>query len=120
MVGVLFQRATPDNPADPTVAELLTHVSDDGSHGAGSTVTVQPGSLWDDASGYFAWQGSLTTPPCSGGVRWMLQREVRAVSQEQCAAFKEHAGYLHGNARPTQPLNGRTVNVYQPGGGGVA
>lgn len=113
VVGVLFKHASPSSPPDPTVAKLLAHVAADGGR---ERVAVKPWSLIDRGSGYYEWRGSLTTPPCTGDVRWMLQREVRTVSAEQCAAFRKHVGTFPGNARPTQPLNGRAVRIYQPRG----
>jgi carbonic anhydrase len=52
------------------------------------------------------YQGSLTTPPGTEGVSWFVMTEPVTLSKEQIAAFRR----IHdGNARPTQPLNGRTV-----------
>ena len=76
VLGVLFQHAAPGDPADAAVAKLLTHINDEGGKGGKHEVTVQPGALWEDTSGYWEWKGSLTTPPCTGDVRWMLQRRV--------------------------------------------
>jgi carbonic anhydrase len=56
--------------------------------------------------GYFAFVGSLTTPPCSEGVRWFVLKEPVTVSKAQIAAFRK---LYHMNARPVQPLNGRVV-----------
>jgi len=56
--------------------------------------------------GYFAFAGSLTTPPCSEGVRWFVLKEPVAVSKAQIAAFRK---LYNMNARPVQPLNGRVV-----------
>lgn len=115
MLGVFFQHATPEHPADPAVTKLLKHIEDTGK--AKDKVTVDAGSLWDPTAGYFQWTGSLTTPPCSGGVYWLLQATPRRVAAEQVAAFTKHEGGYPGNARPTQPLNGRRVRVHEPTGG---
>lgn len=55
---------------------------------------------------YYAFQGSLTTPPCSEGVRWQVLQQPVAISVGQFAAFK---GLYPMNARPIQPLHGRRV-----------
>lgn len=55
---------------------------------------------------YFKYMGSLTTPPCSEGVRWQVLQQPIEVSHEQIVAF--HKLYKF-NARPVQPLNGRKV-----------
>ena len=55
---------------------------------------------------YYAFKGSLTTPPCSEGVRWQVLKQTQDISVEQFAAFK---GPYPLNARPVQPLHGRKV-----------
>ncbi|KAL5546403.1 hypothetical protein UlMin_006090 [Ulmus minor] len=64
---------------------------------------------------YYRYSGSLTTPPCSENVIWTLLHEVRTVSKEQVEVLKKavYPGY-EKNARPTQPLNGRKVFLYNP------
>lgn len=56
---------------------------------------------------YYRFSGSLTTPPCSEGVRWLVMKQPVEVSQPQIDAFK--AVMHHPNNRPVQPLNGRVV-----------
>jgi carbonic anhydrase len=55
---------------------------------------------------YYTYTGSLTTPPCSQGLKWIILKEKMAVSSSQLNAFEERHGI---NARPIQPLNGRIV-----------
>ena len=50
--------------------------------------------------------GSLTTPPCSEGVRWTIMDTPIEASREQIAAFMN---IMHHNNRPVQPLNGRVI-----------
>jgi carbonic anhydrase len=56
--------------------------------------------------GYFKFDGSLTTPPCSEGVRWQVLKQPVEVSKAQVAAFRK---LYKMNARPVQPLNGRAI-----------
>jgi len=56
--------------------------------------------------GYYRFTGSLTTPPCSEGVKWQIMKEPVEISHAQLAAF--HKLYK-ANARPIQPLYARTV-----------
>ena len=60
-----------------------------------------------DATGYFHYEGSLTTPPCSEGVRWYVRKAPTEFSKEQIAAFT--AVYDHNN-RPVQPLGDRVLS----------
>ena len=56
---------------------------------------------------YFQFNGSLTTPPCSEGVRWIVMKNTITASREQIMAFERLM--KHHNNRPVQPLNGRLV-----------
>ena len=57
---------------------------------------------------YYAFMGSLTTPPCSEEVRWQVLKTPVEISAAQLAAFRK---LYRMNARPVQPLNGRKVMV---------
>lgn len=56
---------------------------------------------------YYRFSGSLTTPPCSEGVRWILMKTPMTASKEQIETFKK--AVKHHNNRPVQPLNGRLI-----------
>jgi carbonic anhydrase len=58
-----------------------------------------------DTSSY-RYIGSLTTPPCTEGVKWIVLRSTMAVTMKQFAAFKK---IFPMNARPLQPINARSV-----------
>lgn len=55
---------------------------------------------------YFRYTGSLTTPPCSEGVRWFVLKTVSHVSQAQVANF---VGLIGEDARGPQPQNARLI-----------
>lgn len=55
---------------------------------------------------YFTYMGSLTTPPCTEGVLWMVLKSPVQISPEQIATF---AHLYPMNARPIQPANGRLI-----------
>lgn len=56
---------------------------------------------------YVRYNGSLTTPPCTEGVTWIVLKQVMSVSKEQADAFRKLM--KHPNNRPVQPLNGRVI-----------
>lgn len=62
---------------------------------------ILPGSL-----GYATFMGSLSTPPCTEGVQWVVLKQSVTVSAEQLAIF---ARRYPGNARPLQPAHGRLI-----------
>jgi carbonic anhydrase len=55
---------------------------------------------------YFTYMGSLTTPPCSEGVLWMVMQQPVTVSSEQIEVF---ARLYPMNARPLQQASGRLI-----------
>jgi len=55
---------------------------------------------------YYHWDGSLTTPPCSEGVKWYLLKGTQTVTKEQVDKFIKIIGK---NNRPIQPINERTI-----------
>lgn len=68
--------------------------------------SLELASLLPADAGYYTFMGSLTTPPCTEGVLWMVMREPLTVSAEQIATFAR----LHPmNARPVQRTAGRLI-----------
>jgi carbonic anhydrase len=59
---------------------------------------------------YYQFMGSLTTPPCSEGVLWLVMKTPIQISKEQHKLFTQLYAF---NARPVQPLNGRAVREAQ-------
>ncbi len=65
------------------------------------------GDLLPAERDYYRFDGSLTTPPCSEGVVWLVMKQPVSASKEQIQRFAEVMG--HPNNRPIQPLNARVV-----------
>jgi carbonic anhydrase len=55
---------------------------------------------------YYTYMGSLTTPPCSEGVLWMVMQQPVTISQSQINIF---AKLYPMNARPIQSASGRLI-----------
>ncbi|WP_426038477.1 carbonic anhydrase family protein, partial [Brevundimonas sp. DC300-4] len=65
---------------------------------------LDPNGLLPAGRDFFRYEGSLTTPPCSETVDWVVLCAPITVSQDQVDAFER----LHpGNTRPIQPLHRR-------------
>ena len=56
---------------------------------------------------YYRYSGSLTTPPCTEGVRWLVMKRQISASKEQIDQFVNIMG--QPNNRPIQPINARTA-----------
>jgi len=69
---------------------------------------VNPGGMLPSDRGYWTYAGSLTTPPCTEGVRWFVFEQELDISREQLNAF---AALYKMNARPTQDLHGRKIEA---------
>ncbi len=73
-----------------------------------TNVTIDATNLLPENKGYYRFQGSLTTPPCSEEVIWLVLKTPVKIGDDEIAAF----GKIYPmNARPTQPLNGRAVQA---------
>lgn len=76
-----------------------------------TTVTLNPGRLRPASRGYYTYEGSITTPPCSETVRWIVMDKPIQASPDQLAALRKQ--YDH-NARPLQPRENRALRHVTP------
>ncbi|MEM7758708.1 MAG: carbonic anhydrase family protein [Cyanobacteria bacterium P01_A01_bin.40] len=65
--------------------------------------------LPENSQQYYRYQGSLTTPPCSEIVTWLVLKQPVAVSRSQIERFLQVIG---NNARPVQALNNRAISEF--------
>ncbi|WP_424411413.1 carbonic anhydrase [Pasteurella sp. PK-2025] len=71
------------------------------------TTAFNPAKLIPKKRDYYRFSGSLTTPPCSEGVSWLVLKHYDTISQPQVNAFST---LMHGhNNRPVQPINARVI-----------
>lgn len=101
--GVMFRGGGPTNKAWKPVLDVITKATAD--PGATST-TADLNALLPKDRRSFRYEGSLTTPPCSEGVAWTVFTKPVVLSSAQLNNLLEA---YQGNARPVQPLNGRSV-----------
>jgi len=69
-------------------------------------IMIDVNALLPETRTYFTYMGSLTTPPCSEGVRWIVLKTPVEVSFNQVAVFSK---LYSMNARPIQPSHGRLI-----------
>ncbi len=103
VVGVLFEKGAGNAALAPVVARLPKNAGPERVH---AEISVDAAKLLPADKGYYTFEGSLTTPPCSEGVRWMVLKTPVTASAAQLEAIK---AIVHHNARPVQPLHGRVV-----------
>ena len=71
--------------------------------GMGFTIAEGPEVELD----YYNFEGSLTTPPCTEGVNWIVFKKQENISKAQVKKFSKTLGF--NNNRPIQKLNGREI-----------
>ncbi|KAM9374798.1 receptor-type tyrosine-protein phosphatase gamma [Phaethornis superciliosus] len=119
-MAVFFQVSQRDNPAlDPIIHGLKGVVHHE------KETFLDPFVLRDllptSLGSYYRYAGSLTTPPCSEIVEWIVFRKPVPISYHQLEAFysiftteqQDHVKsveYLRNNFRPQQSLNNRKVS----------
>jgi carbonic anhydrase len=105
VVGVFLVQGG-DNPAfGPLLSDLP---KEKGARKDDATVTVDLAKLLPANRTYLAYDGSLTTPPCTEGIRWYVLQTPGGLTGEQMGAFVSLPHMTPSN-RPAQPLAGRKV-----------
>ena len=77
---------------------------------ASEKVTINAARLLPASRAYYGFAGSLTTPPCSEGVTWLVLATPVELSASQISRFVK---IYSSNARPLQALNGRAITLHK-------
>jgi carbonic anhydrase len=104
VIGVFLKEGKPNE----LIQTLLANLPAKEGEKTVKDIRLNASALSPTDKSYYHYSGSLTTPPCSEGVNWYVLKTPIEVSQEQIAKF---ASVYSGNARPTQPLNQRVIEV---------
>ncbi len=104
VVGVMFSATEGEHPIDPYVSTIPPEPG--GSISGSNLVDMQ--KLIPLGSKRYRYEGSLTTPPCSEGVQWVVMQDSQPVGRAALAAYTNR---YPANNRPVQPLNDRTVTL---------
>ena len=104
VIGQLYEIGKTENAFIQTlIDEGLPEL--DGDETVSGTV-IDVGDAFKTLRTYYSYSGSLTTPPCSETVNWVVLAQAHIITMEQADAFRDILG---NNFRPEQALNGRTV-----------
>lgn len=103
VVGILLQEGAQNDAYASFIENLPIEKSDVKDAG----VTVDAADLLPTVQTTFRYSGSLTTPPCTEGVYWLLMTTPVELSSEQLNKFESI--FDEGNNRPIQPLNDRPL-----------
>lgn len=107
VIGVLFE-AGKANSALKGVWKHLPKKA--GTKHAVAEISVDAAKILPSNRSYYHYFGSLATPPCSEGVKWMVLKDPVQISKAQLKTFR---AIIDGNVRPVpvQPLHGRTIEA---------
>ena len=103
VVGVFIVEGAHNKSFDPVWANLPAQKGVETHY---PPIKVDADALLPTTRTSYRYDGSLTTPPCSEGVSWIVMRTPIELSSEQVAAFTR---LIKDNNRPVQKLNGRTI-----------
>jgi carbonic anhydrase len=103
VIGVMVEDGGAANSSIASYIESFPTVKEKESS---LTKTINPLALLPASKKYYNYTGSLTTPPCSQGLNWIVLKEKLKISAEQISKFE--AKY-NRNFRPTLPIGSRTI-----------
>jgi carbonic anhydrase len=103
VLAVLIEEGKHNAAFDP-IWDNLPKTKDSENHF--EKVNVDVDQLLPSVKTTYRYDGSLTTPPCSEGVKWIILTAPIQLSNQQISAFQN---IIHHNNRPVQRLNGREV-----------
>lgn len=103
VVGVFVEKGAHNKAFDPIWANLPTQ---QGVESHFEHVQVNVDDLLPHSTNSYRYDGSLTTPPCSEGVKWIVMQTPIQLSAQQ---IKKFTSLIKGNNRPVQPLNRRVT-----------
>jgi carbonic anhydrase len=106
VLGVFFKEGKVANPNFEKIIANLPGAKGESKHITDTSFELDVFMPSDNFAYHYT--GSLTTPPCSENVQWLVLRDMISLTKEQINAFSSRIG---PNNRPTQALNDRTINM---------
>ncbi len=100
-------REDPGNP-NAVLAALWPHLPKTAGASEKVAEMVSAGGLLPADRGYWTYIGSLTTPPCTEGVRWFVFEQELSLSRDQLRTF---AAMFRMNTRGLQEPHGRRIEA---------
>ena len=102
VIAVLLSRGS----AQPVVQQVWNNLPLEKGDEVAARTELDLNALLPTDRRYFTYMGSLTTPPCSEGVLWMVMKTPVEVSPDQIRIFSR---LYPMNARPVQSAAGRLI-----------
>lgn len=102
IVAVLFREGRPN----PGLEKVLKQLPNESNKAVTLKSRLLASEMMPSNQDYYRFSGSLTSPPCTEGIRWILIKTPMTASKEQIDAL---AALTQHNNRPLQALNGRLI-----------
>jgi carbonic anhydrase len=102
VIAVLLEKGA----ENPLIQTLWNNLPLEVDQDVAPKVAIDLKALLPDNRAYYTYMGSLTTPPCTEDVLWMVLKQSMPISADQVAIFSR---LYRNNARPVQPSNGRLI-----------
>jgi len=106
VIGVMLVEGEAENDAYAPVFAAMP--AEEAEPDAVEGVTIDANVMLPEDQLYYTYRGSLTTPPCSEGVRWIVMTTPVELSAAQIEAFQ---AIFELNARPVQDIFERGLLV---------
>jgi carbonic anhydrase len=103
VLAVMFQ----EGAANTLLAKLWEKMPNKAGEKSAPATGLSVFQLLPNERDYYRFNGSLTTPPCSEGVRWFVIKKPGTASRAQIQQFSKAIGFA--NNRPIQSTNARSV-----------
>jgi len=106
-IVVVAVRLNEGNP-NAVLAALWEHLPKTANATGKLTEEMNPAGLLPADRSYWTYEGSLTAPPCTEGVRWIVFEQQVEISRDQLRTF---AALYRVNSRMLQPTRGRKIEA---------
>jgi len=102
VLALLLERGKPQ----PVIQTVWNNLPLEKGDTSAPSIVLDPNDMLPQKREYYTYMGSLTTPPCTEGVLWLVMKEPLQASPAQMALFSRLYPF---NARPIQAASGRMV-----------
>ncbi|PRQ43642.1 putative carbonic anhydrase [Rosa chinensis] len=112
VVTYLYKLGKPDKFLSEVSTDIHAMIDEEEERHRG---VVDPRDVKKGGKKFYKYIGSLTVPPCTEGVTWIIHKKLTTVSREQMELLREAVhDFAEQNARPLQALNRRDVHFHGP------
>ncbi|MGP1716028.1 MAG: surface-adhesin E family protein [Methylophilus sp.] len=96
-----------EGAANSTIETLLNSIPKEKEQSKALAIRITPADLMPAKPAYYRYTGSLTSPPCTEGVQWIIMKEPLKIAKGQLTSLQQAIG--EPNLRPLQDSQGRMI-----------